>query len=115
MITLKDIIAVVAAEYKMSPEHMMERTRRPAVARPRQIVMWIAREYTKLSLPQIGERMGGYDHTTIMYGIKVIQAKMLKDPTLEVRVRQLAALSAMRAARRERPQSAPTHEIAASA
>ena len=115
MITLKDIIAVVATEYKMSPEHLMERTRRPAVARPRQIVMWIAREYTKLSLPQIGERLGGYDHTTIMYGIKVIQVSMSKDPTLEVRVRQLAALSASRAARRERGHGVPINEIAASA
>lgn len=105
MITIKDIIVVVASEYRMSPEHLMERTRRPAVARPRQLVMWIAREFTKLSLPAIGERMGGFDHTTIMYGIKRMQAFMALDPTLEPKARQLAALAAKRAAARVHNQS----------
>lgn len=114
MITLKDILAVVSEEYKMTPEFLMERTRRIAVVRPRQLVMWIARNYTKLSLPAIGERMG-FDHSTIMYGIDVINEKMALDPELEPKARQLAARAAKRAALRNTNQKSFVPERAAAA
>jgi hypothetical protein len=67
-------IQQVVANYYSIPMCEMVSARRPrAVARPRQIAMYLARELTPMSLPEIGRRFGGRDHTTVMHAIRVIE------------------------------------------
>ena len=57
--------------------------RRPAnIARPRQIAMYLAKELTPKSLPEIGDRFGGRDHTTVLYAVKKIAQERIKNPDL---------------------------------
>jgi chromosomal replication initiator protein len=58
---------VVARYFNMTTQQLLERTRRQSIARPRQIAMYLATRLTQASLPDIGQRFGGFDHTTIMY------------------------------------------------
>jgi chromosomal replication initiator protein len=62
------IIETVAKAFGVSVERMIGRERTRQVAFPRQIAMYLLREEANISLPQIGEALGGRDHTTIMYG-----------------------------------------------
>ena len=66
-ITVQLVQKVVARHFNMSVAQLLERTRRHAIARPRQIAMHLATKMTHASLPDIGARFGGFDHTTIMY------------------------------------------------
>jgi chromosomal replication initiator protein len=49
------------------------------IARPRQIAMYLAKQLTPRSLPEIGRRFGGRDHTTIMHGVRKIEELMATD------------------------------------
>ena len=62
------IIDTVADVYGVATDRILGRERTQTVARPRQIAMYLIREETDISLPQIGEVLGGRDHTTVMYG-----------------------------------------------
>jgi chromosomal replication initiator protein len=87
---------VVARAYNMTVQQLLERTRRHAIARPRQVAMFLAARMTHASLPDIGQRFGGFDHTTIMYARDRIAALMETDPKLKAEIEGLA-----RAVRRE--------------
>jgi chromosomal replication initiator protein len=57
--------------------------RRPAnIARPRQIAMYLAKELTQKSLPEIGELFGGRDHTTVLHAVRKISADRAKSPEM---------------------------------
>ena len=60
-----------------------------ALARARQIAMYLCRELTDLSLPKIGSRFGGRDHTTVMHSVKKIDTKMGEDRQLFDQVTEL--------------------------
>ncbi len=75
------IIEVVASYSGISVEELVGQTRSAKVAIPRQIAMYLLRKYPEISLPQIGELLGGRDHTTVMYGIKKVE----EDEKLEKR------------------------------
>jgi chromosomal replication initiator protein len=64
----EQIISTVAEVYGIPADQIMGRGRTKSVARSRQIAMYLMREETDYSLPQIGEVLGGRDHTTVMYG-----------------------------------------------
>lgn len=66
-ITVQLVQKVVARYFNMTPQQLLERTRRHSIARPRQLAMYLATKMTHASLPDIGARFGGFDHTTIMY------------------------------------------------
>lgn len=76
------IQAVVAAFYRINVNYMWSAQRSRDVARPRQVAMFLARELTPMSLPQIGSRFGKRDHTTIMHGVAVVKERMLWDYNL---------------------------------
>ncbi|MFQ5577173.1 MAG: chromosomal replication initiator protein DnaA, partial [Anaerolineae bacterium] len=67
-ITVDMVIEAVAQFYDLTMDELRGTNRSKRVAAPRHIAMYLAREETKASLPQIGEALGGRDHTTIMYG-----------------------------------------------
>jgi chromosomal replication initiator protein len=64
---------MVARAFNLTVEHLMSRDRSQNVALPRQVAMYLMRDITNASLPQIGEVMGGRDHTTVMYAIEKIK------------------------------------------
>jgi chromosomal replication initiator protein len=72
-----DIIERVAEVFGVTVERMLGRDRSREIALPRQIAMYLLREEANISLPQIGETLGGRDHTTVMYGCEKI-AEMLE-------------------------------------
>lgn len=76
------IIQTVADVYGVSLERMLGRDRSRQVALPRQIAMYLLREEANCSLPQIGEFLGGRDHTTIMYGCDKVADMLERDDNL---------------------------------
>jgi chromosomal replication initiator protein len=95
-ITVQLVQKVVARHYGMSVQQLLERTRRHTIARPRQIAMFLACKMTHASLPDIGQRFGGFDHTTIMYARDRIAALVDQDPNAKAEIEGIA-----RAIRRE--------------
>lgn len=95
-ITVQLVQKVVARHYGMTPQQLLERTRRHAIARPRQVAMFLACKMTHASLPDIGQRFGGFDHTTIMYARDRIAALAETDANLKAELETVA-----RAIRRE--------------
>jgi chromosomal replication initiator protein len=66
------IIELVAREWHTTTEALLGRDRSHKIAQPRQVAMYLLRKETDASLPQIGELLGGRDHTTVMYAIDKI-------------------------------------------
>lgn len=80
------IIEMVANAFGITVEQILERNRSRQVALPRQIAMYLLREEAQISLPQIGEVLGGRDHTTIMYGCDKIAGLIEQDDRLRRQV-----------------------------
>jgi chromosomal replication initiator protein len=85
-LTLDQIIRVVAEQYNIEEDRMLSRQRSRDVALPRQVAMYLIREETGASLPQIGEALGGRDHTTVMYGCEKITDRLETDDGLRRQV-----------------------------
>jgi chromosomal replication initiator protein len=64
----QQILLTIAQEYGVSMDELLSQSRSQRIAFPRQIAMYMLREESDLSLPKIGELLGGRDHTTVMYG-----------------------------------------------
>ena len=78
-ITLELIQKTVSDYYKIKVTDMYSQKRTRAIARPRQIAMWLARELTPHSLPEIGDALGGRDHTTVLHACRTIVDLRSKD------------------------------------
>ena len=74
-ISVENIQKTVADYYKIKVADMYSKKRPASIARPRQIAMYLAKELTKKSLPEIGELFGGRDHTTVLHGVRKIAAE----------------------------------------
>ncbi|MHB1610486.1 MAG: helix-turn-helix domain-containing protein, partial [Sulfobacillus sp.] len=70
----------VASHFDMRTDEFKAKKRTKAVAYPRQIAMYIAREITDASLPKIGDEFGGRDHTTVMHAYEKIDRERHSDP-----------------------------------
>ncbi len=77
-ITIEDIQKKVALFYHVSMRDLLSHRRDRIIVRPRQVAMFLCKEMTTRSLPEIGRRFGGRDHTTVLYGVRRI-ADMKKD------------------------------------
>jgi len=78
-ITLDYIQRTVADYFKIKVADMYSQKRTRAIARPRQVAMWLSRELTPHSLPEIGEAFGGRDHTTVLHACRTITELRGKD------------------------------------
>ncbi len=81
-ISLELVQKTVSDYYKIKVADMYSQKRTRAIARPRQIAMWLTRELTTHSLPEIGEAFGGRDHTTVMHACRTIIDLRGKDTRL---------------------------------
>lgn len=78
-ITLELIQKTVADYFKIKVADMYSQKRTRAIARPRQVAMWLSRELTPHSLPEIGDAFGGRDHTTVLHACRTIVSLRSKD------------------------------------
>ena len=88
-VTIDEIQRKVAEHYNVKLSDMASPRRARNVARPRQIAMFLCKELTDKSLPEIGKKFGGRDHTTIMHGVKRITQLCAEDPALREDVAML--------------------------
>lgn len=77
-ISIENIQKTVADFYKIKVADMYSKKRPANIARPRQIAMYLAKELTQKSLPEIGELFGGRDHTTVLHAVRKIAAERLQ-------------------------------------
>ena len=74
-ISVENIQKTVADYYKMKVADMYSKKRPANIARPRQIAMYLTKEMTQKSLPEIGSLFGGRDHTTVLHAVRKIAAE----------------------------------------
>jgi chromosomal replication initiator protein len=88
-IKIEDIQRVVARQYNVSRSDLLSSRRTANVVRPRQVAMYLAKTLTLRSLPEIGRRFGGRDHTTVLHAVRKIEALVTKDVSLSEEVESL--------------------------
>lgn len=92
-VTVDEIQKAAAEHFGMTQADLISERRTRAVARPRQAAMWLAKQLTTRSLPDIGRRFGGRDHTTVIHAVRRIEELRAGDPRLardlEILVRKL--------------------------
>jgi len=86
---IDDIQRAVALAFHVDLGEMKGQRRLREFARPRQVAMYLARRLTRRSLPEIGIRFGGRDHTTVIHAVKQIEKLRKIDVDLDGRVRTL--------------------------
>jgi chromosomal replication initiator protein len=81
-ITVDDIQKAAAEHFGLKQADLISERRNRAIARPRQAAMWLAKQLTTRSLPDIGRRFGGRDHTTVLHAVRRIDELKASDPQL---------------------------------
>ena|SRR5687768_1041787 len=81
-VTVELIQKTVADYYKIKIADMYSKRRPIAIALPRQVAMYLAKELTQKSLPEIGELFGGRDHTTVLHAVRKITGERSKNPEM---------------------------------
>jgi len=84
--TATDVVQSVAGHYGVAPRDLRGRGRTKEIVLPRQVAMFLLREETEASLAEIGQELGGRDHTTVMHGIDKIQQALTTDTALRAQV-----------------------------
>ena len=82
LVTIDDILRRVAEVFHVKPQDLRAKTRTKAVAFPRQLAMYLARQLTSDSYADIGRGFGGKDHTTVLHAVNKIDALLQQDPKL---------------------------------
>ena len=81
-VKIDDIQKLVASHYNISRADILSSRRTANVVRPRQIAMYLSKVLTLRSLPEIGRRFGGRDHTTVLHAVRKIEELASKDKGL---------------------------------
>ena len=82
-VTIEEIQKRVAEHFNIRFADMHSARRSRAVARPRQVAMYLAKHLTSRSLPEIGRKFGGRDHTTVMYAVQKVEDLRQADPSFD--------------------------------
>jgi chromosomal replication initiator protein len=88
-VRIEDIQRVVARQYNVSRADLLSSRRTANVVRPRQVAMYLAKVLTLRSLPEIGRRFGGRDHTTVLHAVRKIEALAGNDAALAEEIESL--------------------------
>lgn len=88
-ITVDEIQKACAAHYRIDASEMRSKRRARAVARPRQVAMYLAKKMTPRSLPEIGRIFGGRDHSTVIHAVRTIEQLRESNPDIDADVRAL--------------------------
>jgi len=81
-VRIEDILRIVSRHYKVPRNDLLSSRRSRDVVRPRQIAMYLAKALTSRSLPEIGRRFGGRDHTTVLHSVRKVEQMMRDDGDL---------------------------------
>ncbi len=81
-VRIEDILKIVSRHFKVPRNELLSARRSRDVVRPRQIAMYLAKALTSRSLPEIGRRFGGRDHTTVLHSVRKVEQMMREDPEL---------------------------------
>lgn len=85
-VKIEDIQKLVATRYNVSRADILSERRTAAVVKPRQIAMYLSKALTPRSLPEIGRRFGGRDHTTVLHAVRKIEKAISEDRSLHEEV-----------------------------
>jgi len=88
-VRIEDIQRIVARQYNVSRADLLSSRRTANVVRPRQVAMYLAKVLTLRSLPEIGRRFGGRDHTTVLHAVRKIEALSGNDNALSEEIESL--------------------------
>jgi len=88
-VTVDSILKVVADRFSLQPAQLKQKSNAQQIAYPRQIAMYLIKELTQASLPEIGRSFGGKHHTTVLHSIQKIEQLRTKDPDLNRMVHSL--------------------------
>lgn len=88
-VTIDEIQKAVSAHFELKPVDLVSARRAVVVARPRQIAMYLAKRLTTRSLPEIGRKFGGRDHSTVIHAVRRIEELRDKDREIDTAVRYL--------------------------
>ena len=87
--TVPNIMKIVAAYFNLKVADLKSKKRTREISFPRQIAMYLCREYTKCSLPDIGKQFGGKDHTTVIFSHKKITKSVLENNQLAKNIQDI--------------------------
>lgn len=93
-VTIDEIQRSVAEYYNLRLAEMLSQRRSRMIARPRQVAMYLSKQLTARSLPEIGRRFGGRDHTTVMHAVRKIEDLVKSDSQLDEDITRLTRLLA---------------------
>lgn len=82
-ITIDEIQKAVCAHFRLDKSEMSSKRRVRSIARPRQVAMYLAKELTPRSYPDIGRRFGGRDHSTVIHAVRTIETLRVQDSELD--------------------------------
>lgn len=91
-VRIEDIQRIVARHYNVSKSELLSNRRTRTIVRPRQIAMYLAKALTPRSLPEIGRRFGGRDHTTVLHAVRKIEGSAVSDNKLSQELELLKRL-----------------------
>jgi chromosomal replication initiator protein len=89
ILTLEEIERAAADKFHVKPAELKSKRRTKTLVYPRQIAMYLCRELTERSYPEIGKYFGGKDHTTVMHACRQIERQMETDPSLKTLIEAL--------------------------
>ncbi|MCC7154719.1 MAG: chromosomal replication initiator protein DnaA [Bryobacterales bacterium] len=81
-VTIDAIIRTVAEKYGLQPAQLKQKTNAHEISRPRQVAMYLAKELTSASLPEIGRAFGNKHHTTVLHSLRKVEELRHEDPDL---------------------------------
>ncbi len=89
-ITMEHIGRVVCQEFSLTVLQLKSKNNSPAISRPRQVAMYLAKQHTRASLPQIGREFGGKHHTTVLHSIRKIERERELNRDLDKTINRLS-------------------------
>lgn len=91
-VSVKHVVSKVAEYYGIDEESIYEKTRRREVVRPRQVIMYLLREDFSVSYPNIGSKLGGRDHTTVIHSCEKVKREILENHELAKEIAEIRTL-----------------------
>lgn len=89
IVTVERIQRLICHKFKIKPSQIKSKNNSPKIAFPRQVAMYLAKELTKSSLPDIGKKFGGKHHTTVIHSIRKIERLRHEDPEFNKEINSL--------------------------
>ena len=82
-IMIEDVLRTISGHFNVTKQDILSSRRHKTIVYPRQIGMYLAKVLTTRSLPEIGRKFGGRDHTTVLHAVRKIEKLIKTDPTIK--------------------------------